>query len=68
MTTAPDMAVTLARVEMKIDTLVKSASDHETRLRDLEATSRSNRALAMTIANAVLTVITTAMAGSSVIG
>lgn len=66
--TTPDIAVTLARMEMKIDTLVKSSSDHESRIRDLENTSRSGRALAMTIANAVLTVITTAMAGTSVIG
>jgi hypothetical protein len=58
MTPTPDTAVTLARMEMKIDTLLKTSSDHEARLRDLETATRSGRALAMTIANAVLTVLT----------
>ena len=31
-----DQALTLARIEVKIDTLISASSDHETRLRSLE--------------------------------
>jgi hypothetical protein len=31
-----DALITLARIEVKVDTLLLSASDHETRLRELE--------------------------------
>jgi hypothetical protein len=37
MTTTPDLAIVLARLEMKVDQLLADASDHETRLRALEA-------------------------------
>jgi hypothetical protein len=67
-TNTPDLTVTLARLEVKLDQLISSSSDHEIRMRKLEATHSSGKALVVTITNAVLTAITTAMAGTTVLG
>lgn len=37
MSTPPDLAITLARFEVKLDTIIGASSDHETRIRALEA-------------------------------
>lgn len=34
----PDIAITLARFEVKLDAIIGSSSDHETRIRSLEKT------------------------------
>jgi len=36
MTAPPELAVVLARLEVKLDTLIGSTADHEKRLRELE--------------------------------
>lgn len=34
----PDLAITLARFEVKLDSIIGASSDHETRIRTLEKT------------------------------
>ncbi|WP_333758794.1 hypothetical protein [Streptomyces sp. ISBFB 2968] len=64
----PDLSVTLAKMDVKLDQLLTLSGDHETRLRKLELTSNSGKSWQVVLANAIMTIANAALAGTMVVG
>lgn len=69
MTTPPaDVAVTLAKMDVKLDQLLTLSGDHEARLRKLEEGANSGRNWQTIMANTLLTAANAALAGTTLWG
>lgn len=64
----PDLAVVLARLDVKLDQLILSSGDHEARLRKIEEAQSSSKDWKVVLANSLMTVVNAALAGTIVIG
>lgn len=64
MTTAPDLSIILARMDVKLDAIIEKTGDHEARLRKLEA----GRSWPVVLTNGLLTTLNAALASVVVVG
>lgn len=68
MTGHDSYAVILARLEVKLDQLIESSSDHEIRMRKLEESQSQGKNWQVILTNSLLTAVNAALAGTTVLG